>query len=318
MLHATRSAKRLLTAAHPRQGRPPRDDSGFSMIQMVITMIAAVVLGLVAFNVVPGFLGQAETTAVQNNVREVARSFASRTLGETGNDDARIRVASVTASSGDAASTGAPQAAWINALAAEFPGLEFRNTWVAADEDNAGLIRIQFIGANTATGATGLRTRAGIDTNTDATGDAPTGHAAATDAATQRAPEVPWVTNDHSAVRIRARDGDNWACALVTLSSDFGYTAVATDDEIRLADSRVVASGAISPDQASSRVSGIWFDAGDTMDASNGLHHCSPVNDAATDTAELPESGSAWNLDYTAGTTPAYGAGTVTMRRNFE
>lgn len=133
------------------------------------------------------------------------------------------------------------------------------------------------------------------------------------------------MANDHSALRIHASDGDNWACALIVLNPDFTYTSVLADDTLR--DRRTSHVGAASGrannipaadqltlSQAASRIKGAWFDEGTTVQE-NGLHHCSPVEDATggVDLAELPNNNGNWDLGIALTT-----VGDTTMRRNFQ
>ena len=296
-----------------------RDDSGVQLAELLVYLVVVALIiggGVIVFTQV---IGGAQESVLETNIQTAAELIRNPQIDL--DNETQVGSSSVGAD-------GVPSQAWLDAITARLSNLTFNTRWEMGADDANSLIRVQFIVDDTAT----LRDTSGAaDTTAWAGGNPATAKLtpSTADAADgTNPPEVAWVNNDHSALRIHARDGDRWACALIVLDADFGYNARAAGatagfDHIDVRTSHAgpatgthqLGTSALTIAQARNRVLGIWYDQGDTIGGDGGLHHCSPVHGltGSVDMAELPTANAQWDMRSVNTAT----VDDITMRRNF-
>ena len=241
--------------------RPPRDhnDEGFSLAQVLVTMILigilSVTVGITAFEL----LGQGRETVLRSNITTAAQAVET-TLAL--NPAALGAQADVTGN----AATGEPTEALIDALT-QIAALEWAPVTPAAQVDGSADVRAWELPADAGVDRVSVQminAGANNSANSQAVPDT-TGNGAWV----PTAPVVPWLNNPGGAIRIQIRNAEgDWACALIVMRPN----------------------GDPGP---RGQIRGIWYDAG--RDIEGGLHNCSPSNGDQAD-ARRPGSATTWEI----------------------
>ena len=225
--------------------RCDRDDAGFSLAQVIVTMIIVGILTAGVGFTVFSFIGQARETVLSSNVRTAAE--AVQTVISL---NPQLRNPAVDASNNP---TGQPSPELLAELTATAP-LTWNPVWemdAALTGPNAepNVVRIQMIHLAAASGAV-----------------VPSGSGAAA-----IPPSVRWVLGHGDAVRVQARSSDgSWACALIVLRPDWTAAKAANTTTGATAVSNAMILN------VEGRLRGVWYDAGAAITGA-GLHNCSPV-----------------------------------------
>ena len=257
-----------------------RCDQGFSLAQVLVTMVILGVLSIAVGLTVFSLVGDSRNTVLAANVQTAATAVQTTLAlnpplaqfedvnsdGTPDGEDAGLVVAAgeLPQALMDALVEAAPLNWVTGGTAAD---------WALAANDGPDTVRVQM-----------LRSAA----------------PAAATAAT--APAAPWLIDDGAAIRLHARNSDDsWACALIVMrprtSAQVGAAAAVTYPAVTAADV--------------GRLRGIWYDSGPFADPdatanSTGLHHCSPTFVTAgqvippgagvTGRAVLPSSATEWDI----------------------
>ena len=284
--------KALTKRQHYNADGTPKD-LGVGVTGVVVTIIILGILAAVGGPPLFALIFDAREFKLENNVQEAAQVLHQRlTLSPDQMNDG--------VTGGAASNTyGGPTQSLITDLVEDAPYV-WQNVWELDGLDNDETIRVQFLqeGANA------------IPTLATATGNA-------------TPPVVDWLGSNYRAVRLHARNSDGrWACALIVVQAEVpdrassvasyqGYGTPGLNNGLNLVVATGVAAQPADLKRGNKRLvnawmNGIWYDSGDVITGTEGLHDCSPADaNATTTTATLPESAQKWEIGEAGSTTAA-------------
>lgn len=281
-LHRLLRKRIVVKKRRPAEDGSPRD-VGVGLTGVIVSIVILGILAAIGGPPLFSLIFDAREHKLENNVREAAQIVQQRLTLEP----EWMTVTSGTRQGIQNATDGLPTDALSLTFVEDAPYTWANDQWAFTGTDTDETIRVQFLDKET---------KANI---------------AAASAAVP--PKVDWIGNDWKAVRLHARNSDGrWACALIVVQAQ--VDGAEAGDAARYAGSKptaMVASASISDadKRANARlakawISGIWYDSGDVVTDSNGLHDCSPVDvQSSANKATLPEGPSVWKIEQAGSST---------------